>query len=240
LAKKKKTIKVTKADAAERVKKIWPILRKTYPQAKVALKYTNALELLIATILSAQCTDVRVNMVTKKVFRKYKNLQDWAGADIKELENDIRSTGFYRNKALNIKNCCAMIINDFNGKVPDTMEELLKLPGVGRKTANVLLGNVFNTPGIVCDTHVIRLSRRLGLSGFPFSKKIGKWGSSGKTNDAVKLEFSLMEIVPKKNWTAFSNLLIFHGRNICTARKPDCLNCPLAKYCPSANKPELW
>jgi len=225
LAKKKTTIKVIKSEAAKRVRKIWPILKRRYPEAKIALEYGNALELLIATILSAQCTDVRVNMVTKDVFKKYKNAADWAGGDLKEIEADIKSTGFYHNKALNIKNCCTMIIDRFGGSVPGTMEELLELPGVGRKTANVILGNAFDTPGIVCDTHVIRLSRRLGLS---------------ENSDAVKLEFGLMEIVPKKNWTTFSDLLIFHGRNICRARKPDCANCPIARHCPSANRPDLW
>ena len=217
--------KVNKAQAVERVKKIWPILKKTYPDAKVALNFRSPLELLIATILSAQCTDVQVNMVTKKLFKKYKSAADWIKADIKEIESDIKSTGFYRNKAINIKGTCTEIIEQFDGEVPDTMEELLALPGVGRKTANVVLGNAFGRPGIACDTHVIRLSRRLGLS---------------ENKDAVKLEFDLAEIVPKSNWTLFSHLLIFHGRNICKARKPDCENCPVSKYCPAANKPALW
>jgi len=225
-AAKKTKIKVDKAEAAERVKKIWPILRKTYPQAKIALDYRNPLELLIATILSAQCTDVRVNMVTADLFKRYKTAEDWAKADIKQIESDIKSTGFYRNKAVSIKGACTKIIEQFGGKVPDTMEELLVLGGVGRKTANVVLGNAFGKPGIVCDTHVIRLSRRLGLS------------SANK--DAVKLEFDLAEIVPRGNWTRFSDLLIFHGRNICRARKPDCENCPIARYCPAAGRPELW
>ncbi len=225
---KKKTvskIKVDKNEASERVKKIWPILRKTYPDAAIALKFTNPLELLIATILSAQCTDVRVNIVTKDLFKKYKSAQDWAKADLKEIESDIRSTGFYHNKAVNIKGACAKIIEQFGGNIPNTMEGLLQLPGVGRKTANVVLGNAFGIAGIVCDTHVIRLSRRLGLS---------------ENSDPVKLEFDLAEIVPEQNWTLFSHLLIFHGRNICQARKPDCPNCPVAKYCPSANNPDLW
>ncbi len=222
---KKLKIKINKTEAAERVKKIWPILKKTYPDAKIALKFTNPLELLISTILSAQCTDVRVNMVTKDLFKKYKSVDDWAKADIKQIESDIKSTGFYHNKAINIKNTCTTIKNQYDGKVPGTMEELVKLPGVGRKTANVVLGNAFGIAGIVCDTHVIRLSRRLGLS---------------ENRDPVKLEFDLAEIVPKKNWTLFSDLLIFHGRNICKARKPDCYNCPISKYCPSANNPDLW
>jgi len=222
---KKIKIKVNKAEASQRVKKIWPILRKKYPEAKIALNFTNPLELLIATILSAQCTDVRVNIVTKDLFKKYKSAKDWTKADTKQIEDDIRSTGFFRNKAINIKGACTKITEQFEGKVPDTMEELVKLPGVGRKTANVVLGNAFATPGIACDTHVIRLSRRLQLSD---------------NSDPVKLEFDLAEIVPKKNWTMFSHLIIFHGRNICKARKPDCENCTIAKHCPAANKPDLW
>jgi len=222
---KQEKIKVDKAEAAEKVKKILPILKKVYPGARTALNFKNPLELLIATILSAQCTDVRVNMVTKEVFRKYKSAVDWAKADIKEIESDIKSTGFYRNKAISIKGVCTEIIERFDGKVPGTMEELVALPGVGRKTANVVLGNAFAVPAIACDTHVIRLSRRLGLS---------------ENSNAVKLEFDLAEIVPKKSWTLFSHLLIFHGRNVCKARKPDCENCPISKHCPAANRPELW
>jgi endonuclease-3 len=160
-------------------------LRNTYPQAKIALKSANPLEMLIATILSAQCTDVQVNKVTRDLFKKYTSAKDWAKADIKQIESDIKSTGFYRNKAANIKGACTKITGQFDGKIPDTMQELLTLPGVGRKTANVVLGNAFGIPGVVCDTHVIRLSRRLGLS---------------ENSDPVKLEFDLAEIVPKKNW----------------------------------------
>jgi endonuclease-3 len=221
----KAKMKVDKAEAAERVRKIYPILEKVYPGARTALNSKNPLELLIATILSAQCTDARVNMVTKEVFKKYKSAADWAKADIKDIESDIRSTGFYRNKAISIKGVCAEVIERFNGKVPDTMEELVAFPGVGRKTANVVLGNAFGVPAIACDTHVIRLSRRLGLS---------------ENSDAVKLEFDLAEIVPKKNWTMFSHLLIFHGRKYCRARRPDCENCLISKYCPAANNPALW
>ena len=222
---RRKKIKVDREQARQRIKKIWPILKKTYPGARIALKFLKPLELLIATILSAQCTDKRVNMVTKDLFKKYKSASGWANADLKNIESDIRSTGFFRNKALNIKGACARIIEQYDGKVPGTMEELLTLPGVGRKTANCVLGDAFGVPGITCDTHVIRLSRRLGLS---------------ENSDAVKLEFDLVEIVPKANWTLFSHLLIHHGRNICKARKPDCQNCPISKYCPVANKPELW
>ena len=222
---KKKRMRVDKAEAAERVKKIWPILKKEYPRAKIALEFINPLELLIATILSAQCTDVRVNMVTKDLFKKYKSTADWVRADLKQIESDIRSTGFFRNKALNIKGACTKIAEQYGGKVPDTMAELLTLPGVGRKTANCVLGDAFGIPGITCDTLVIRLSRRLGLS---------------ENSDPVKLEFDLAEIVPKKNWTAFSHLIITHGRNVCMARKPNCPDCPIAKHCPSANNPALW
>ena len=200
-------------------------MKKTYPAAKTALNYANPLELLIATILSAQCTDVRVNMVTKELYKKYKSAADWANADIKQIESDIKSTGFYRNKAQSIKKSCTELVKQFGGKVPDNMDDLVKLPGVGRKTANVVLGNAFGQPAITCDTHVIRLSRRLGLS---------------ENSDPVKLEFDLAEIVPKKEWTLFSHLLISHGRSICMARKPKCEICPVSKYCPAAFKPDLW
>ena len=227
MAKKKtpKKIKVDNRRAAERIKKISPILKKTYPDAKVALNFKSPLELLIATILSAQCTDVQVNKVTKEVFKKYKSTADWIKADIEQIEADIKSTGFYRNKARNIKAACTRIAQQFSGKVPDTIEALTQLPGVGRKTANVVLGNAFGKPAIACDTHVIRLSRRLGLS---------------ENSDPVKLEFDLAEIIPKADWALFSHLLIFHGRNICKARKPDCENCQISKHCPAANNPDLW
>jgi len=222
---KKTKMKFDKNEAAGRVEKIWPILQKLYPDAKSALNFRNPLQMLIATILSAQCTDVRVNMVTKNVFKKYKSADDWARADLKEIESDIRSTGFYHNKAVSIKNAAKAIIEKFNGSVPDTMEQLITLPGVGRKTANVVLGNAFGKPGIACDTHVIRLSRRLGLS---------------PNSDPVKLEFDLAEILPKSIWTIFSHALIQHGRNVCKARKPDCENCQIAQYCPAANNTDLW
>lgn len=226
--KTKKKIKVDKNQAEQRIGKIFPILKKTYPDATVSLDFKTPLQLLIATILAAQCTDARVNIVTKDLFKKYKKNADWANAPQEQLENDIRSTGFYRNKSKNIKNCCQSIIDNFNGKVPETMDELLSLAGVGRKTANVMLGNAFGVQGIVCDTHVIRLSRRLFLS---------------ENSNPDKLEFDLAEIVPKRKWggwSMFSHLLVFHGRAICKARKPDCPACPIMKHCPSANNPQLW
>ncbi|OHB62001.1 MAG: endonuclease III [Planctomycetes bacterium RBG_13_60_9] len=207
------------------MKKILPILKKTYPQATVALHFGNPLELLIATILSAQCTDVRVNLVTPELFQKYRSAEDWARTDLKDIEQDIRTCGFYHNKAISIKGAATRIAGEFGGKVPDTMDELVTLPGVGRKTANCVLGNAFGRPAIMCDTHVIRLSRRLQLS---------------ENSDPVKLEFDLADIVPKKDWTLFSHLLILHGRNICIARKPKCPVCPIAEHCPAANNPDLW
>ncbi len=228
MAKKLNSLSVDPVAAQARVLKIFPILRRTYPEAKVSLDYAAPLELLIATILAAQCTDARVNIVTKDLFKKYRKAEDWLKVSQEELENDIRSTGFYRNKAKSIQKTCAAIIEKHHGQVPQTMEGLVGLNGVGRKTANVILGNCFGVQGIVCDTHVIRLSRRLGLSG---------------NSDPVKLEFDLMEIVPKRKfggWTRFSDCLVFHGRALCNARKPKCSLCPIAKHCPAADRPELW
>jgi endonuclease III len=220
----KNTFKVDPKEAGERVKTIRPVLRKAYPDARIALEFVNPLELLIATILSAQCTDTRVNQVTAEVFKKYASARDWAEADPRQIEQDIKSTGFYHNKATNIQKACQKILSDFGGEVPRTMEELLTLPGVGRKTANCVLGDAFGIPGITCDTHVIRLSRRLGLS---------------KNGDPVKLEFDLQEIVPPKEWTRFSHLLITHGRRTCSARLPRCPVCPIAQYCPALKHPSL-
>lgn len=227
-AKKKAGHKATrfdKAAAADRVKKIFPILKKAYPGTTVALHFGDPLELLIATILSAQCTDARVNIVTKDLFKKYTSVESWARADLKEIEQDIRSTGFFRNKAVSIKGATQRIIDAYNGEIPSAMEELVTLPGVGRKTANCVLGNAFGMPAIMCDTHVIRLSRRLQLS---------------ENSDPVKLEFDLAEIIPKENWTLFCHLLIAHGRRICKARKPNCPECPIAQCCPAANNPDSW
>ena len=204
------------ADAPRRAGKILAILKKTYPDARCALEHRNALELLVATMLSAQCTDERVNLVTKSLFKKYRKAADYAAADPDELQAAIRSTGFFRNKAKNIQAACRDIVAKHKGKVPDTLEDLVALAGVGRKTANVVLGNAYGIAGIVTDTHVIRLSRLMGLSGH---------------TDPVKLEFDLMNLFPKKDWTLAGHLLIFHGRRCCNARKPDCEHCPVVSHC---------
>jgi endonuclease-3 len=205
-----------------RATKIIRILRKSYPTAKTALHFSNPLQLLISTILSAQCTDKRVNVVTIDLFKKYKSLKDYADAKQSELEQDIRSTGFYRNKAKNIIGCCRMLEGTFGGEVPQTMEELLQLPGVGRKTANCVLGGAFGlNEGVVVDTHVQRLSQRLGLTS---------------NEDAVKIEEDLMQLMPRKDWYGFSNLMILHGRAVCNARKPNCPECPIRDNCPSVEK----
>jgi endonuclease III len=201
----------------ERVESINRSLKTLYPDAACALHFENPLQLMVATILSAQCTDVRVNIVTPALFARYKTAADFAGSKPEELEEYIKSTGFYRNKAKNIRAACQAIVEKHGGDVPGTLEDLIALPGVGRKTANVILGNAFETPGITVDTHVGRLSRRLGLT---------------KLHDPVKVEFELMDIVPQSDWTNFSHMLILHGRNICFARKPLCESCVLASVCP--------
>ena len=207
-------------DNTTRVLKIIELLEKEYPDAKTALNYTNPLELLVATVLSAQCTDKRVNAVTKSLFKKYKTAEDYANADLGELEGDVRSTGFYRNKAKNIKNSGRMLVEKFNSQVPETMNELLELPGVARKTANIVLSNAYGIiEGIAVDTHVRRLSKRLGLT---------------ENKNPDKIERDLMEIVPQAQWKRITDLLIFHGRNVCMARKPKCELCTLNKLCPSA------
>ena len=204
----------------EQVEAIIEELRRLYPGAKCTLNFSNPLELLIATQLAAQCTDERVNMVTEKLFQKYRSVEDYATVSQEELEQDIKSTGFYRNKARNIRAACQRIITEFGGEVPHTMSELLSLPGVARKTANVVLGNAFGiVEGFTVDTHNIRLARRFG------------WTTN---TDATKVEQDLMRIVPKKDWFDLSHLMIFHGRAICLARKPLCEECALAKLCPSA------
>ena len=192
-------------------------LRAAYPEARVALQFANPLQLLIATILSAQCTDERVNMVTPALFARYPDAAAFAAADPDELEERIRSTGFYRMKAKAIRSCCADIVDRFGGRVPRTLEELTTLRGVGRKTANVVLGNAFGIPGLVVDTHVGRLANRMGLT---------------RERDAVKIEMALMPLVPREDWTLFSHWLILHGRRVCNARKPRCSRCPVAADCP--------
>jgi endonuclease-3 len=218
----KKPLNSTHLDNGTKVLKIIELLEKEHSDAKIALRYSNPLELLIATILSAQCTDKRVNLVTEKLFKKYKTAEDYANADLKELEEDIRSTGFYRNKAKNIKKCCQIMVEKFNSEVPRTMEEILELSGVARKTANIVLSNAYGVvEGIAVDTHVRRLAQRLGLT---------------KNEDPSKIEEDLMGIVPKKYWMRITDLLIFHGRRACIAKKPKCGICVLNKMCPCAFK----
>ena len=201
-----------------RLKKIIAALDQAYPGAHCELNHTDPLQLLVATILSAQCTDKRVNLVTVELFKKYRSADDYANAPRVELEQAIKTTGFFRNKAKNIQACCRKLVELYGGKVPRTMEELTQLDGVGRKTANVVLGNAFGiNVGVVVDTHVARLSHRLGLTG-------------QKTPE--KIERDLMLLVPQEQWTLFSHWLIWHGRRRCAARKPDCVNCEILKLCP--------
>ena len=204
-----------------RTDKIRKILRIIYPDVKTPLIHQTPFQLLIATILSAQCTDKQVNRVTEVLFKHLKTPADFAHAPLRTIEKHIRSTGFFHNKAKNINNCSQAILDTHNGRVPQTLEELVKLPGVGRKTANVVLGAAFNTPGMVVDTHVARISRRLGLT---------------TNKDAVKIEFDLMKIIPKRAWNDFSLQLIFFGRETCSARKPTCPTCPIVKLCPWPDK----
>lgn len=209
------------ADLQERASKIITNLKRVYPEATTSLEHSSVLDLLVSTILSAQCTDERVNKVTVNLFKKYRTAKDYVEANQSEFEQEIKSTGFFRAKVKNIINCCKALIENHNGKVPDTMEELIQLPGVGRKTANVILGNYFGkAEGIVVDTHVKRLSGRLGFSN---------------QNNPERIEQDLMEIIPKKDWIAIGNLLIWHGRKICNARNPKCKECQLNTLCPSAN-----
>ncbi len=203
-----------------RAQKVFVSLINEYPIAKSALEFKTPFELLIATILSAQCTDARVNMVTPGLFRKYPSPKSLAEADKSDIEKEIRSTGFFHQKAKSVINCSKSIVEKFGGEVPRTMEQLLSLDGVGRKTANVVLGNAFGIPGIAVDTHVRRLSRRLGFTG---------------ENDPTKIEFDLMELFPSKNWTILCHLLMSHGRKVCVARIPRCEVCVVNELCPSAN-----
>jgi endonuclease-3 len=219
MSEKKKPL-VTKLARKTAALKTIERLEKEHPDAKIALNYTDPIELLIATILSAQCTDKRVNIVTKTLFKKYKTARDYANADLKKLEEDIRSTGFYHNKAKNIKECCQMLVEKFSGRVPRTMKEMLELPGVARKTANVVLTNAYGVvEGIAVDTHVRRVAKRLGLT---------------ENENPDKIEKDLMDAVPKASWGRITDLLIFHGRRICVAKHPRCKECVLNDFCPSA------
>jgi endonuclease-3 len=207
-------------DLKARTAKVIELLEREYPDAKVALNYSNPLELLIATILSAQATDEQINRITPKLFKKYRTAEDFANADLQELEQIIKSSGFYRNKAKNIKNCCKTLVEKYNSRVPKTMAELLELPGVARKTANIVLTNAYGiVEGIAVDTHVRRLAQRLGLSD---------------KDDPNKIETDLMKIVPKADWMRITDLLIWHGRRVCSAKKPNCAGCVLNKICPCA------
>ena len=209
-------------DQSDRIRKILGGLDTAFPSAQCALIHSSPLELLIATILSAQCTDERVNIVTRDLFQKYRAPRDYVSAPREELENDIRSTGFYHNKTKNIQGACRMILGKFAGMVPETMEELLELPGVARKTANVVLGVAFGkAEGIVVDTHVFRVSRRLGLT---------------KADTPERIESDLMKIIPKNRWISFSHQMILHGRNTCKARKPRCSACLIENVCNSEDK----
>ena len=204
----------------QRTAKIIELLETLYLDAKTALNYTTPLEILVATMLSAQTTDVRVNIVTQSLFKKYRSAKDYADAPIEELEQDIHSTGFYHNKARNLKACCQMLVEKYGGSVPSTMEQLIELPGVARKTANIVLYNAYGvTAGIAVDTHVMRLSQRLGLT---------------EEKDQNKIERDLMALTPKENWMPLTDLLIYHGRQVCTAKKPRCDACVLNKFCPCA------
>jgi endonuclease-3 len=210
------------SDDKKRARKIVSRLKKTYPDARCSLNFSNPLELLVATILSAQCTDERVNLVTAELFRKYKRAEDYTSVAQEELERDIRSTGFFRNKAKAIQGACKLIAERHGGRVPETMEELLELPGVARKTANVVLGNAFGiASGVVVDTHVSRLTQRLKLT---------------EQEQPEKIERDLCELIPRKDWIDFPHLLIAHGRAVCKARTPLCAECVVAELCPTGQK----
>jgi len=200
----------------DEIKKMLAILDREYPQPKTSLNFKNPLELLVATILSAQCTDERVNQVTAELFQNYRRAEDYAQAPLTALEEDVRPTGFFRNKAKSIKGLGRALVEGHQGRAPETLEELVKLPGVGRKTANVVLGAAFGQPAVVVDTHVGRISRRLGLTAH---------------EDPVKVEFDLMDQLPQDKWTNFGFQMIYHGRKICTSRKPKCEICPLSDLC---------
>ncbi|MBC7691989.1 MAG: endonuclease III [Methylotenera sp.] len=209
--------KVSREHELKRMEQILQIFKREYSEASCSLDFTNPFELLVATILSAQCTDARVNKVTPALFAKYPTPQTMAAAKLKDIEKMVQSTGFFRNKSLSIQGASKKIMIDYGGEVPKTLEQLVELPGVGRKTANVLLGNAFDTPGLVVDTHVGRLCRRTGFT---------------EHTDAVKVEHEMMGFVPREDWTLFSHLLICHGRAICTSRRAFCEKCPVARFCP--------
>lgn len=214
------TTRTARLAPSKRIGEIIKRLKKSYPDAKTTLNYTNAFELLVATILSAQCTDERVNQVTKTLFKKYTKPEDYLEVPEEELQNDIRTTGFFRNKTKSIRGASKKLIEDFGGQVPGKMEDLLTLPGVARKTANVVLGNVFEiADGVVVDTHVSRVSQRLGLT---------------KNTAAEKIEQDLMKLVPRNDWIKFSHMVILHGRYVCKAIRPECENCVLNDLCPSS------
>jgi endonuclease-3 len=208
-------------DPAEKIGPILKLLEQHYPEAHVTLDFSNPLQLLVATVLSAQCTDVKVNQVTPALFRQYPNAAAYGGAPLGELEAAVHPTGFFHQKAKSLKAICQALVQEYGGQVPRTLEELVKLPGIGRKTANVILGNAFGIPGIVVDTHCGRVSQRLGLT---------------RQRDPVKIEFDLMSLVPREKWTKFSLQLIYHGRAICTARNPKCPQCPLLPHCDYGQK----
>lgn len=209
--------KLTQAANRKRALRVFRRLEQAYPEAACSLDHVDPLQLLVATILSAQCTDVQVNVVTKTLFKKFKTARAFAEAPVRHIEQLIRTCGFYRMKARNIAGACRKILDDYDGQVPDTLEELLKLDGVGRKTANVVLGTAFNTPGVVVDTHCGRLARRLGFT---------------KNTEPKKVEFDLMKIWPRDDWSLFSHLTIYHGRAVCQSRAPLCTQCPVREQCP--------
>ena len=212
------------SETRKEARAVYRILSKTYPEIRCELDFKNPLELIVATVLSAQCTDKRVNTITPALFKKYKTAKAYAGADIHQLEELVFQTGFYRAKARHIKGIGIKLLEDFNGEVPSTLEELITLPGVGRKTANVVLGHAFDIPGITVDTHFGRLSRRFGWT---------------KEMDPVKVERIVGELIPQKEWTNLSQRMIWHGRRICHSRKPACGACPVAKICPSVGIGEM-
>lgn len=204
-------------DKKRRLLEIREVFREVYQDADCTLDYQNALQLLIATQLAAQCTDARVNQVTPALFQKYPDVYAFAHAEELELQEDIRSTGFFRNKAKNIIGCCRMLMEEYDGQVPNTMEDLLRLPGVGRKTANLVLGDFFGIPGVVVDTHATRLSQRMGFT---------------KETDPYKIELDLQKVIPQESWAEFCHQLVYHGREFCDARRPRCDTCPIAHLCP--------